>query len=191
MARGLTTAVKNEYATRNINAVHLVEIDLGSTIVYFTENSFNLVSDISGTSQTYLSSGVLLDVTNVQESAGINLSRLNLTLTGVDQTYISLALNNNITHNNVNIYRVLLDASNSIIANPFLLYKAFINGYEIIDNNNTATIKLDIESHFANASQVNGRITNNKTQQRFFINDTFFKYSDQIFNDIQWGKQTS
>lgn len=191
MARGLTTAVKNEYATRNINAVHLVEIDLGSTIVYFTENSFNLVSDISGTSQTYLSSGVLLDVTNVQESAGINLSRLNLTLTGVDQTYISLALNNNITHNNVNIYRALLDASNSIIANPFLLYKAFINGYEIIDNNNTATIKLDIESHFANASQVNGRITNNKTQQRFFINDTFFKYSDQIFNDIQWGKQTS
>lgn len=191
MARGLTTAVKNEYATRNINAVHLVEIDLGSTIVYFTENSFNLVSDISGTSQTYLSSGVLLDVTNVQESAGINLSRLNLTLTGVDQTYISLALNNNITHNNVNIYRALLDASNSIIANPFLLYKAFINGYEIIDNNNTATIKLDIESHFANASQINGRITNNKTQQRFFINDTFFKYSDQIFNDIQWGKQTS
>jgi hypothetical protein len=191
MARGLTTAVKNEYATRNINAVHLVEIDLGSTIVYFTENSFNLVSDISGTSQTYLSSGVLLDVTNVQESAGINLSRLNLTLTGVDQTYISLALNNNITHNNVNIYRALLDASNTIIANPFLLYKAFINGYEIIDNNNTATIKLDIESHFANASQINGRITNNKTQQRFFINDTFFKYSDQIFNDIQWGKQTS
>ena len=191
MARGLTTAVKNEYATRNINAVHLVEIDLGSTIVYFTENSFNLVSDISGPSQTYLSSGVLLDVTNVQESAGINLSRLNLTLTGVDQTYISLALNNNITHNNVNIYRALLDASNTIIANPFLLYKAFINGYEIIDNNNTATIKLDIESHFANASQINGRITNNKTQQRFFINDTFFKYSDQIFNDIQWGKQTS
>lgn len=191
MARGLTTAVKNEYATRNINAVHLVEIDLGSTTVYFTENSFNLVSDISGTSQTYLSSGVLLDVTNVQESAGVNVARLNLTLTGVNQTYISLALNNNITHNTVNIYRALLDASNAIIADPFLLYKGYINGYEIIDANNTATIKLDIESHFANAGQVNGRITNNKTQQRYFNSDTFFKYSDQIFNDIQWGKQTS
>ena len=189
MARGLTPAVKNEYATRNVDAVHLVEIDLGSTTVYFTENSFNLVSDVSGTSQTYLSSGILLDVTNVQESAGVNVSRLNLSVTGVNQTYISLVLNNNITHNTVSIYRALLDSSNDIIADPFLLYRGFINGYEIVDNTQTATVKLDIESHFANAGQVNGRITNNETQQRFFSADKGFEFADQI-KEIKWGKKT-
>ena len=190
MARGLTTAVKNEYATRNVNSVHLVEIDLGTTTVYFTENSFNLTSSISGTSRTYLSSGVLLDVTNVNESAGVNVSRLNLTITGVDQTYIALVLANNITHNAVTVYRALLDSSNSIIADPFLLYKGFINGYQIVDNTQTATVKFDIESHFANAGQVNGRITNNETQQRYFPNDVGFEFSDQIIQDIKWGKKT-
>jgi hypothetical protein len=110
-------------------------------------------------------------------------------VTGVNQTYISLVLNNNITHNTVSIYRALLDSSNAIIADPFLLYRGFINGYEIVDNTQTATVKLDIESHFANAGQVNGRITNNETQQRFFSADKGFEFADQI-KEIKWGKKT-
>ena len=104
MSRGLTTAVVNELATKNINAVHLVNLTLGSTNLAFTENSFDLTSSISGSSTTYLSSGVLLDVTSVNESQGVNISRINLTITGVDQTYISLVLNNNVIHDEVKIF---------------------------------------------------------------------------------------
>jgi len=188
MARGLTTAVKNEYATRNVNAVHLVEIDFTSTVGYFTENSFDLTSSISGTSRTYESNGFLLDITNINESAGVNVSRLNLSLSAVDQTYIAIVLNNNITHNEVSIHRALLDSSNDIIADPFLIYKGYITGYEIIDDRNTATLKLDIESHFANAGQINGRITNNETQQRFFPDDRGFEYAD-IIKELNWGRE--
>ena len=187
MARGLTTAVKNELATKNINSIHLVHLNLASNTFAFTENSFNLTSSISGSSTTYLSSGVLLDVTNVKESQGVNVSRINLTITGVDQTYISVVLNNNVIHDEVKIFRAFLDSSNSIIADPFLIYHGFVNSFQIVDNNSTATVKFELESYFANSSQVNGRITNNQTQQRFFSRDKGFEFADQIIRDLKWG----
>jgi hypothetical protein len=190
MSRGLTSAVTTELATKNINAIHLVNISLAGNNLAFTENSFPLTSSVSGSSTTYLSSGVLLDASNVTESQGVNVSRFSLTLTGVDQTYIALALQNNIIHDEVKIFRAFLNSSNSIIADPFLLYHGFINSFQIVDNNNTATIKFDLESYFANAGQVNGRITNDSTQQRFFANDKGFEYSDQIIKDLKWGNQS-
>ena len=53
MARGLTSAVKTELATGNINPVHLIHLNF-STPVYLTDCSFPLTSSISGSSQTYL-----------------------------------------------------------------------------------------------------------------------------------------
>jgi hypothetical protein len=35
--------------------------------------------------------------------------------------------------------------------------------------------------------QVNGRITNNSTQQRFFSGDKGFEFADQIVRDLKWG----
>ena len=47
MARGLTTAVKNELATGVIDPVLLIEIDF-NTPVYLTNASFDLTSSVSG-----------------------------------------------------------------------------------------------------------------------------------------------
>jgi hypothetical protein len=187
MSRGLHSDLVTELDTKNINAVHLVNITLASSSLAFTENSFPLTSSISGSSTTYLSSGVLLDVSNVSESQGVQISRLNLTVTGVDQTYIALVLNNNVIHDEVKIFRAFLDSSGAIINNPFLLYHGFINSFQIVDNTSTATLKLDLESYFANSMQVNGRITNNSTQQRFFSGDKGFEFADQIVRDLKWG----
>ena len=187
MSRGLTSAVTTELATKNINAVHLININLGSSNLACTENSFPLTSSVSGSSTTYLSSGVLLDVSNVTESQGVQVSRLNLTLTGVDQTYIALVLNNNVIHDEVKIFRAFLDSSGSIIADPFLVYHGFINSFQINDSTTSSVLKLDLESYFANSGQVNGRITNNTTQQRFFSGDKGFEFADQIIKDLKWG----
>ena len=187
MSRGLHSDLVTELATKNINAVHLVNITLGSSNLAFTENSFPLTSSISGSSTTYLSSGVLLDVSNVSESQGVQVSRLNLTVTGVDQTYIALVLNNNVIHDEVKIFRAFLNSSGGIINNPFLLYHGFVNSFQIVYNTSTATLKFDLESFFANSGQVNGRITNNQTQQRFFSGDKGFEFGDQIVIDLKWG----
>ena len=54
MARGLSSAVKTELATGNINPVHLIHLNF-STPVYLTDCSFDLTSSISGSSHRYTS----------------------------------------------------------------------------------------------------------------------------------------
>ena len=67
MARGLTSAVKTELATGNIEPVVLIDFGF-ATPIYLTNASFDITSDISGTSRTYLSNGHLQSITGVSET---------------------------------------------------------------------------------------------------------------------------
>ena len=143
MARGLSTAVKNELATGNINPVILVKIAF-ATPIYLTNCSFDLVSSVSGSSETYSSSGHLKGITNVSESNQPTKNTLALSLSGVDQTYVAIALNENIINKEVKIWRGYLNDSNSLISDPFLLYYGTIDDFKINDTTTSANLVLTI-----------------------------------------------
>ena len=187
MARGLTTAVKNELATQNINPILLVKLNF-NTPVYLTNCSFNLVSSISGSSETYQANGHLRGITNVSESNKPTKNTLALSLSGVDQTYISIALNENIINKDVEIYRGFLDNTNSIIADPFLLFYGTIDDFKISDSTKTAGIVLTITSHWGQVEKQNGRTTSSNSQQRFFSSDKGMEYAAITVQDLKWGR---
>ena len=187
MARGLTSAVKTELATGIIEPVVLVELGF-ATPVYLTNASFDISSSISGSSRTYLSNGHLRSITGVTETNKPTKNSLLLSLSGVDQTYISIALNENIINDNVFIYRGFLDDNLAVIADPFLLFYGTIDEYKITDNTNTANITLTITSHWGNFSKTNGRTTTDNSQQRFFSGDKGMEFSALTVKDIKWGR---
>ena len=187
MARGLTSAVKTELATGNINPVVLVEIGL-ATPVYLTNASFDITSNVSGTSRTYLSNGHLRSITGVSETNQPTKNTLALALSGVSQEYLSLVLNENIINDNVYIYRGFLDSSLALIADPFLLFFGTINDYKITDNTTIATVIITVTSHWGNFSKTNGRATTDNAQKRFFSADKGMEFSALTVKDIKWGK---
>lgn len=87
MARGLSSSVKTELATGNIDPVLLIELGFG-TPVYLTNASFDITSSISGSSRTYLSNGHFKGITGVSETNAPSKNSLVVSLSGVDQTYI-------------------------------------------------------------------------------------------------------
>ena len=91
MARGLSSSVKTELATGVIDPVLLVEIEFG-TPVYLTNAPFDITSSVSGSSRTYLTNGHLKNITGINETNKPTKNSLQLTLSGGDQTYISIAL---------------------------------------------------------------------------------------------------
>ncbi len=188
MARGLSSDVKTELATGNIQPVHLIHLNF-ATPLYLTDCGYDLTSSISGSSRTYTSSGHILGISNVQESSEPIKNSLNLSLSGVDQSYISIALNENIINDTVQIYRGFLDSSNALIGDPFLLYDGFINQYSIEDDTNTAGIGLEITSHWGNFEKVSGRRSSDVSQQRHFASDKGFEFSALTVQDIRWGRE--
>lgn len=187
MARGLSSSVKTELATGSIDPVLLIEIGF-STPIYLTNASFDITSNISGTSRTYLSNGHLRSITGVNETNRPTKNTLSISLSGVDQTYISVALNENIINDNVFVYRGFLDSSNALISDPFLLFYGTIDEYKISDNTTTANLIISITSHWGNFSKTSGRTTTDNSQQRFFSSDKGMEFAALTVRDIKWGR---
>jgi len=187
MTRSLTTAIKNELATNDIRPVHLITIGFG-TPVNITDCSFDLTSSVSGSSVTYSASDFIMGVSNHTEETDITKSSVNINLSGADQTFISVVLNENVINDSVTIFRGLLADDNTLIADPFLLYKGNIESFEIQEGEKDSTVALSIVSHWADFEKKNGRKTNNTSQQRFFSTDVGMDFSSQTVQDIKWGR---
>ena len=188
MTRALTTAVKNQLATGTIRPIHLISIGF-ATPVYLTDSSYPLTSSISGTSRTYDASDFLMGFSSFSELTDITKASLSLTLSGANLTYISVILNENITNAPVTIYRGLLDSSNSVIADPFLLYSGNIESFEIGEDSKRSSVELSVASNWADFVKKNGRKTNNTSQNRFFPTDDGMDFASELVSDIKWGRE--
>ena len=188
MARGLSSAVKTELATGNIDPVLLIEFGF-STPVYFTNASFDITSSVSGTSRTYTSSGHLKNIASVNETSSPTKNSLGISLSAVDQTYVSIVLNENIINNDVHVYRGFLDSTMSLVADPFLLFYGTINDYKITDNTTSASLIMTVTSHWGNFSKTSGRTTTDNSQKRFFSGDKGMEFSALTVRDLKWGRQ--
>ena len=130
----------------------------------------------------------LLNVSNFTEEIDITKTTLSLSLSGADQTFISTVLSENITNDEVTVFRGLLADDNSLIADPFLLYKGNIESFEIQEREKDSVVGLSIVSHWADFGKKNGRKTNNTSQQRFFSTDVGMDFASQTVQDIKWGR---
>ena len=187
MTRSLTTAVKTELATNDIRPIHLITIGF-STPVNLTDCAFSLTSSVSGSSVTYTASSFILNITNFTEETDITKTSLGLSLSGADQTFISTVLGENVTNNSVTIFRGLLNDSNTLIADPFLLYQGNIESFNVSETEKASVLNLSVVSHWADFDKKNGRKTNNTSQQRFFSTDVGMDFASQTVLDIKWGK---
>ena len=103
--------------------------------------------------------------------------------------YIIRKLEKNVVNDTVEIYRGLLNSSNSIIADPILLYSGNIDTFEIAETETQSNVKLIIVSHWADFDKKSGRKTNNASQQRFFSTDVGMDYASESVLDIKWGRE--
>jgi len=183
MARGLSSAFKTELATKNINPVLLLNVNF-STPIYYTNAPFDIAYD----GNTYTKQGYLLGVTNVSETSSITQGTLSFTFSGVDQAYISVVLNENVIHRQIKLYVGLLDSSNALISDPFLLFDGRIKDFTITDTDTDSKIVFGVASHWADFDRAVGRKTTNTSQQKHYLNDLGMNFAGVTTRDIIWGK---
>jgi len=187
MSRGLTSAVKTELATGNIRPVFLVKINT-PTPVYLTNCGFPLTSSVSGSSETYLASGHLKSISQVAETNSPNKNTITIGISGVEQTYVAVALTTNVINTEVKIWRGFLDSNSALIADPFLFYYGTIDRFGVSDSTTTASVALTVTSHWGNFEKVSGRTTTDNSQQRFFSGDKGMEFSALTVRDLKWGR---
>ena len=183
MTRGLTTAVNNELATDALNPVTLVYLNVG-TGLRFTDH----YKDITYDGNTYTASSLFLKVSQVSESSEIDVGNISLDFTGADQTIISLLLSNAYMDREVEVYKGFLNASQVVIADPFLLFKGRVESFNLDEDLDSSDVQIIVASHWADFDKVRGRKTNTNSQQLYFAGDLGFDYASQTVQDIKWGR---
>ena len=185
MARGLTVAVKNALAA-SPSFCHLVYIGF-ATPVRKTDNSFDIVDDIEGSSQTYNADGILLGVGHVPEANTPIKNSIDIIFSAVDQSLVSTVLNNDVLGVDIKVWRGVI-SSGALVADPFLLFHGSLADFDINDGGTTATLGITATNHFGNFEKINGRTTSDTSQQRHFSGDKGLEFSALTVRDIKWGR---
>lgn len=183
MPRTLHANVVAELAKDDFTFCHLLFIDF-DTDLYITDN----FRDVSYGGDTYTASAHLLEIGSPSESSKLTVGSIDITLSGVDQSYISAFLQSNWINRRVTIQRALLDDSNTVIGTPIPVYDGQISQFGIDESDDDSTIDIAITSHWANFEMKAGRFTNNNSQQYHFAGDLGFEYAPNSVKDLRWGR---
>jgi len=168
----------------SFNIATLIQFDF-DTPVRITDWARNITYG----GNTYASSVHLIDYGSFNESAELRVNSVTVTLSAVEQTYVSLFLSTFYMDTRTRIWRAALDSSDSIIGSPILVYDGRISGYTISDTETESTIAIDVASHWKDFELMNGRKTNHNVQQLHFPGDKGFEFAAVTQQDIKWGLQ--
>ena len=69
-----------------------------------------------------------------------------------------------------------------------MLFDGEIQSFCINETGKTSTVGVVCSSVFYEFEKINGRRTNESSQQQFFPNDRGMQYSSLTVEDIKWGK---
>lgn len=167
--------------------------------VYMTDCYKDLSLDIDGSVNSYQATGNLMSFDTVQESTDLQISKLTITLSGVDRTFTSALLSYEYLDQPIKVYKVFLDDNEQIQHVPLLSFSGNIDTPIITDDptSGTSTISLSAASTFVDFERRSGRKTNQSEQDLYnavntvggsVITDTGFEFNTNSTVDIWWGR---
>jgi len=183
MTRQIDSATIAALNSDNLNMATLVQLDFDTPI-----KITNWARDVSALSTTFLSSSDLLEIDQVSESSELQVNSLNLTFSGVSQTFVALFLTNDYIDVRTRIWTAVISNTDSVIGEPILIFDGRVTGYGITDTDDNSTVEVEVASHWKDFDKTNGRKTNSNTQQLYFAGDKGFDFAADTVKDIKWGK---
>lgn len=138
-------------------------------------------------SNTYTGTGSLLSVGPSEEVNDLSAKSMSLTLTGLDSSIISLALQEPYQRRQAKVY-----LGEQSVSNVVQIFSGQMNTMNIEDSAEGATVQLTVESKLVELERAaNWRYTDENHQSRY-DGDTFFSYVQDI-QDVQvaWGRKSN
>ena len=163
----------------SIRYAEFIKLTMPSNVYTFC----NAAAPITVNGTTFTNLGSLLSISEIKRDIKANSSDLNISLTGVDGTNVSIVLSSDIKGSRIEIWRGFLDSDNQIITTPtqqfFKRYQGIVSNYSITEDWNeqlrsrVATVGLSCASfRTILENRVGGVRTTPKIWQVFYPSDT-------------------
>jgi hypothetical protein len=184
MTRSINAATITALASDAFSVCHLIQLDF-STVIRITDWNRN----VSALSNTFLTSAHLLEIGESAESTDPRINSLQLTMSGVEQSYVALFLGQSYIDVRGRIWKAVLGPDDAIVGAPFVVFDGRVASYSITDGDTDSTVAIELSSHWKDFELRKGRRTNRGSQQHYFPSDTGMDYSGVVVKDLKWGKK--
>jgi hypothetical protein len=158
---------------------------------YFDDGTISMTDawrPVTWNSVVHSAQGHFLAFSGLTETVELQASNLTLSLSAVDQTWISNALTKQYIDRRLTVHKALLDYTQALVTTPILIFDGGMNDMSISDSpDGNCTISISAVNAWGDFEATPGRHTNSSEQQIFFPTDRFFEYVGQINREIRWG----
>ena len=190
MARGLSSTIKNILSSDNFIYTDILELHFPTPFFFIDgPHDMTITTPTSSGAKLYEATGEWLGYNNVSETGQPRIQTVTIALSGINNTFTNLFLNNSYVNTRAVIYRIFVNANHVIQGSPVMIWDSEITSYTITDSEKTTQVDVKTSSVFFDFEKTRGRRTNNPSQQAFHPGDKGFEFATVDTKDIRWGKK--
>jgi hypothetical protein len=183
MSRNLTSAVVTEITGQSVQPFLLFQ----GSFATGTVRAWSGIGDLSWNGFTWVGTGNLLSVSNVEETAQTTANGVSVTLNGIPSELISLALQGCRQGADGKIYLGFLN--NGVVSNPILLFEGKLDVPVIQEDGESSSITISYESRLIDLERPRESRFTDEDQQRVYPGDLGFEFVAGLQDkSIVWGR---
>jgi len=175
------TGVPSGFSDASLTAFVAVELAFDSG----TTRLWNGYGDLTVDGETYTGSGDLMSISAIEESGEISAKGLNMVLSGVPSSLLSLALTENYQNRNCKVY------AGTIATGTVAAYEAFSGRMDVMtlqEGGDTCTISLTAESRLIDLERPRVRRFTAEDQKLIDANDTGLDFINSLQEEtFEWS----
>lgn len=143
--------------------------------------------DIGG--NTFIGAGSFLSVSSVEETAEIAARGITMSLSGIDASLISIALQENYQNRIAKVYLGAIQSNGTI--QSYQLFSGRLDVMNIEESGETATISVSAENRLIDLERPRTRRFTSEDQKALFPGDLGLDYVNDLQDKtLDWGKST-
>lgn len=132
--------------------------------------------------------GELGGISGIDETRDVEAKGIKLTLSGIPDDLISLALEDAQPGRAVKVYLAMFDESGQIVVDPYLAFSGLTDAINLVESGETSTIEVSAESDLIRLQRSNESRYTQDFQAIRFPDDIGFEYVEELQEfDIQFG----
>lgn len=145
--------------------------------------------DLTLGGETYTGAGVLLQVDNIEETQELKSSGVSLSLAGMDDAVLNMALTESYQNRPMTIFLVFTTGGSNELAGSMLSFRGRMLSMTVNDDPAGSTIALTAENRLVDLNRPSNYRYTNASQQHLASGDTSFRYVQQMEDlKVSWGK---
>jgi hypothetical protein len=154
-------------------------------------NMWSGIGDLTVGGVDYIGAGNLLSVGDISESTELQANGIRLMLSGVSGALITKARDEDYQGRELKVLLGAMDAGNSLIADPVVMFSGFMDTMSINDAGETAIISVTAENRLIEFEKTRVRRYTAEDQKIDFPNDKGLEYvAEMAEKEIVWGSNS-